>query len=241
MSKEIEVIENIFEENDRIAAKINSALTENKVYCINVLGAPGVGKTSVMKRIFEKASFTPFVIEGDIESDIDTETLNNLGIKTVQINTHGACHLDAPSIENALLEVSDLKNGVLFIENIGNLVCPAEFNIGEHAKMLIVSTTDGSDKPYKYPLAFEKANLIILNKLELDDLLIITADHGNDPTFKGKDHTRENVPVIICGRNLKTPGKLPILETLADIGATIADNFKIKLPEVGKSILKKLK
>ena len=192
MSKEIEVIENIFEENDRIAAKINSALTENKVYCINVLGAPGVGKTSVMKRIFEKASFTPFVIEGDIESDIDTETLNNLGIKTVQINTHGACHLDAPSIENALLEVSDLKNGVLFIENIGNLVCPAEFNIGEHAKMLIVSTTDGSDKPYKYPLAFEKANLIILNKCDLKPYL----DFDYDFFLKGILAQNKNATVI---------------------------------------------
>lgn len=171
MTREIEVVENIFEENDRIAEQVNKALTENKVYCINVLGAPGVGKTSVMKRIFEKASFTPYVIEGDIESDIDTETLNNLGIKTVQINTHGACHLDAPSIEHAIAEASDIKNGVLFIENIGNLVCPAEFNIGEHAKMLIVATTDGSDKPYKYPLAFEKANLIILNKCDLKPYL----------------------------------------------------------------------
>jgi len=192
MSKEIEVVENIFEENDRIAAKINSLLTENKVYCINVLGAPGVGKTSVMKKVFEKAPFTSFVIEGDIESDIDTETLNNLGIKTVQINTHGACHLDAPSIENALKDVRDIKNGVLFIENIGNLVCPAEFNIGEHAKMLIVSTTDGSDKPYKYPLAFEKANLIILNKCDLIPYL----DFDYDFFLKGILAQNKNATVL---------------------------------------------
>ncbi|MBR5479128.1 MAG: hydrogenase nickel incorporation protein HypB [Clostridia bacterium] len=192
MTKEIEVVENIFEENDRIAAQVNKTLTENKVFCINVLGAPGVGKTSVMKRIAEKANFTPFVIEGDIESDIDTETLNKLGIKTVQINTHGACHLDAPSIQNALTGISHIKNGVLFIENIGNLVCPAEFNIGEHAKMLIVSTTDGSDKPYKYPLAFEKANLIILNKCDLTPYL----DFDYDFFLKGVLMQNKNATVI---------------------------------------------
>ncbi len=192
MTKEIEVVENIFEENDRIAAQVNKVLTENKVYCINVLGAPGVGKTSVMKRIAEGASFTPYVIEGDIESDIDTKTLNSLGIKTVQINTHGACHLDAPSIMSVLDKVSHIKNGVLFIENIGNLVCPAEFNIGEHAKMLIVSTTDGSDKPYKYPLAFEKADLIILNKCDLTPYL----DFDYDFFLKGVRLQNKNATVI---------------------------------------------
>ncbi len=171
MTKKIEVIENIMDENDRIAAQTQAELTARGVFCINVMGAPGVGKTSVMKRIFEHAAFRPYVIEGDIESDLDTAALQKLGITTVQINTHGACHLDAPSIQTALRGVPDLRDGVLFIENIGNLVCPAEFTIGEHAKMLIVSTTDGSDKPYKYPLAFEKADLIVLNKNDLTPYL----------------------------------------------------------------------
>lgn len=171
MTKKIEVIENILDENDRIAAETQKKLDARGVFCINVMGAPGVGKTSVMKRIAERAAFKPTVIEGDIESDLDTAALNALGITTVQINTHGACHLDAPSIQTALQDVEGLQDGVLFIENIGNLVCPAEFNIGEHAKMLIVSTTDGSDKPYKYPLAFEKADLIVLNKNDLTPYL----------------------------------------------------------------------
>ena len=171
MTKKIEVIENIMDENDRIAAQTQAELTARGVFCINVMGAPGVGKTSVMKRIFEHAAFRPYVIEGDIESDLDTAALQKLGITTVQINTHGACHLDAPSIQTALRGVPDLRDGVLFIENIGNLVCPAEFTIGEHTKMLIVSTTDGSDKPYKYPLAFEKADLIVLNKNDLTPYL----------------------------------------------------------------------
>lgn len=163
----INVIENILDENDKIAVQTEQALRDKGIFCINVMGAPGVGKTSVMKRVIGQSGMTPFVIEGDIESDLDTAALQKLGINTLQINTHGSCHLDAPSIANAVGEMNALQDGMLFIENIGNLVCPAEFNIGEHIKLLIVSVTDGSDKPYKYPLAFEKADVILLNKCDL--------------------------------------------------------------------------
>lgn len=192
MAEKIEVIENIMDENDRLAQETAKDLSSRGVFCINVMGAPGVGKTSVMKQIAKYASFKPYVIEGDIESDLDTATLNALGIETVQINTHGACHLDAPSIQTALSNYSALKDGVLFIENIGNLVCPAEFNIGEHAKMLIVATTDGSDKPYKYPLAFEKADLIILNKCDLEPYI----DFDYDFFLKGVMLQNKNATVI---------------------------------------------
>ena len=168
----IDVKENIHSENDHIAEHVKAHLSEDGVLVVNVMGAPGVGKTTTLKNIFKNLNTAkPYVIEGDIESDLDTAALQKLGITTVQINTHGACHLDAPSIQTALRGVPDLRDGVLFIENIGNLVCPAEFTIGEHAKMLIVSTTDGSDKPYKYPLAFEKADLIVLNKNDLTPYL----------------------------------------------------------------------
>ena len=192
MTKKIEVVENILDENDRIAESTKCALSSNGIFCINVMGAPGVGKTSTIKKIAERAEFTPYVIEGDIESELDTVSLNKLGIKAVQINTHGSCHLDAPSIQSAVTEVCDLRDGVLFIENIGNLVCPAEFNIGEHAKMLIVSTTDGSDKPYKYPLAFEKADLIVLNKNDLMPYL----DFDYDFFMKGVMAQNKNATVI---------------------------------------------
>lgn len=192
MTKKIEVIENILDENDRIAVETQKKLDSRGIFCINVMGAPGVGKTSVMKQIAERAAFKPYVIEGDIESDLDTAALNALGITTVQINTHGACHLDAPSIQTALQDVQNLQDGVLFIENIGNLVCPAEFNIGEHAKMLIVSTTDGSDKPYKYPLAFEKADLIVLNKNDLTPYL----DFDYDFFLKGVLLQNKNARVM---------------------------------------------
>ena len=131
------------------------------------MGAPGAGKTTTITALAKRLNHPVTVIEGDIESDIDTQALNAIGVPTVQINTHGACHLDSPSIADAISSIDEIKSGYLFIENIGNLVCPAEFNIGEHIKLLIVSATDGSDKPYKYPLAFEKADLILVNKYDL--------------------------------------------------------------------------
>jgi len=167
-TKRIIVMENIMDENDRISIMINEKLSSHGFFAINVLGAPGIGKTSVIKSIISRIGDTKcYVVEGDIESDIDTVALKNLGIETVQINTHGSCHLDAPSILSSLPDFKGDNGGLVFIENIGNLVCPAEFNIGEHIKMLIVSVADGSDKPYKYPLAFEKADIIILNKCDL--------------------------------------------------------------------------
>ncbi len=166
-TERIDVKKSIYNRNDRIADEVNRGMTAGSTLLINVMGAPGVGKTSVIRRVVEGLELPAAVIEGDIESDIDTKALEALGISTHQINTHGACHLDAPTIQAALGAFAVPQDGVLFIENIGNLVCPAEFTIGEHAKMLIVTATDGSDKPYKYPLAFEKADIIVLNKADL--------------------------------------------------------------------------
>lgn len=166
-NKEIEIMQSVYDKNDQVAAEINLSLTHKGIYAINVMGAPGVGKTSSLIQIIKRLnSVTPYVIEGDIEADFDTKTLLSLGVKTIQINTGGACHLDSPLIAKAVDDLN-IEKGVLFIENIGNLVCPAEFQIGEHAKMLISTVTEGSDKPYKYPLAFEKAEIIILNKCDL--------------------------------------------------------------------------
>lgn len=166
--KKIEVMENIHDENERIAMGINEELTKRGVFAVNVMGSPGAGKTSCIIQIVRRLKgFASFVIEGDIESDIDTRTMTSLGIKTVQINTGGACHLDAPLIKNVLPGFELSNRSILFIENIGNLVCPAEFIIGEHIKLLIATVTEGSDKPYKYPLAYEKADAVILNKADL--------------------------------------------------------------------------
>jgi hydrogenase nickel incorporation protein HypB len=163
---EIEIMESINKRNEDLALELNKKLTGDDVYCVNLMGAPGVGKTSVLTRLIPLLCRKAAVIEGDIESDIDTAKLTSLGISAYQVNTHGACHLDSPLIKDAA-EALNLRGSFLFIENIGNLVCPAEFVIGEHIKLLVTSVTEGSDKPYKYPLAFEKADGILINKTDL--------------------------------------------------------------------------
>jgi hydrogenase nickel incorporation protein HypB len=190
-NKEIEIMESIYDKNDKVASEINSTLTDKCVFAINVMGAPGAGKTSSLIQIIKSLSITPYVIEGDIEADFDTKTLISLGVKTLQINTGGACHLDSPLIGEAVTELG-VKDGILFIENIGNLVCPAEFQIGEHAKMLISTVTEGSDKPYKYPLAFEKADLILINKSDL----LPYVDFDEDFYMKGVRALNKTAPVI---------------------------------------------
>ncbi|GHV05846.1 hydrogenase accessory protein HypB [Clostridia bacterium] len=163
---EISVMEKILDKNERLAAELREKMTKSRVFCVNILGSPGAGKTTLLSKLIPMLSKKSFVIEGDIQSDIDAQTLEEAGIPAVQINTGGACHLEASQIEAALADMPQ-DTGFVFVENIGNLVCPAEFLIGEHVKILIATVTEGSDKPYKYPLAFEKADLIILNKVDL--------------------------------------------------------------------------
>ena len=191
-NKEIEIMQSVYDKNDEVASQINESLTSKGIYAINVMGAPGAGKTSSLIKIISKLDgVVPYVIEGDIEADIDTVKLRSLGISTIQINTNGACHLDSPLIGQAVEELG-VGEGVLFIENIGNLVCPAEFMIGEHAKMLISQVTEGSDKPYKYPLAFEKADLILLNKCDL----IPYVDFDEEYFMKGVRALNKTAPVF---------------------------------------------
>ncbi|MDR0854188.1 MAG: hydrogenase nickel incorporation protein HypB [Clostridiales Family XIII bacterium] len=195
----ISVMEDIHGENGRIAAEVNHSLTHKSAFAVNVMGAPGIGKTTVLLNIIERLAVLapevkPLVIEGDIASDIDTQTFRSLGIAASQINTFGACHLDAPQIHNAVnnIDFSSVGGSILFIENVGNLVCPAEFSIGEHVKLLICSVTEGSDKPYKYPLAFEKAGLILLNKVDLAPHL----DFDEEFFMKGVRALNKSAPVI---------------------------------------------
>lgn len=205
-NKEIEIMQSVYDKNDEVAAQINQSLTKNGIYAINVMGAPGVGKTTSLINIIKRLEqVTPYVIEGDIEADFDTKKLQSLGVKTIQINTGGACHLDSPLIGKAVEEIG-LSQGLLFIENIGNLVCPAEFMIGEHAKMLISTVTEGSDKPYKYPLAFEKADIILLNKCDLlpyvdfdEDFFMkgVRAINKTAPVFKVSGKTEEGFDKVV--------------------------------------------
>ena len=172
----VTVVRNILEAQEKIA-RINRALFDSKgVFVINLMSSPGAGKTSLLERTIAalKDYFRIVVIEGDIQSQEDALRIKRLGVDAVQINTGGACHLDANMIQSALEQVSLDGCNLLIVENVGNLVCPAEFELGEHKKVMILSVTEGDDKPLKYPLMFQKSSVLIINKIDL--LPYVTCD-----------------------------------------------------------------
>ncbi|MDR3072581.1 MAG: hydrogenase nickel incorporation protein HypB [Clostridiales Family XIII bacterium] len=194
MSTKVDIYENVLNQNERLAGEFNQKLSGDGVFFINILWSPGAGKTTCLLNLIPLLPQQSFVIEGDIESDIDTVKMRDSGIPAVQINTEGACHLETPQITSILPE---FKEGFLFVENIGNLVCPAEFLIGEHIKLLIPTVVEGSDKPYKYPLAFEKADLILLNKIDL----LPYVDFDIDYFSAGVRRLNPDAPILqVCGK-----------------------------------------
>ena len=166
---EIKVLKDILGANDQIAKENRSQLELNKVSAVNIMASPGAGKTSLIletiKRLKNEVKIG--VVEGDISSSLDSETIGKEGVPVVQINTGGECHLDANMAHNALVNVPLADIDLLIIENVGNLVCPAEFSLGEHRKVLISSVPEGDDKPFKYPLMFNIVDAVILNKIDL--------------------------------------------------------------------------
>lgn len=198
--EKINVQEDIYAENSRIAARNRDYLSGRGICTVNVLGAPGAGKTSTLVSLIRELSGKSSVIEGDVESDIDTRKLQSLGIPAFQINTFGGCHLDAPSIAAALEKFSVPDQSFLFIENIGNLICPADFDLGEHVTLLICAVTDGSDKPYKYPLAFERASAIIINKFDLAEVL----DFDEEYFMRGVRALNPTAPVFKISARFNT-------------------------------------
>jgi len=166
---EIKVLKNILGANDQIAAKNRELMAKHEVFAVNIMASPGAGKTSVLIQTIRalKGKVRIGVIEGDIASSIDAETVAKEGVPVVQINTGGECHLESFQIQNALTNLPLPDIDLLLIENVGNLVCPAEFSIGEDLKVLIASVPEGDDKPYKYPLMFNTVDAIVLNKIDL--------------------------------------------------------------------------
>jgi hydrogenase nickel incorporation protein HypB len=164
----VKVVSRILEANDRIALENRKIFDRAGVFVVNLMSGPGAGKTSLLERtIAQKARLRVGVIEGDIAGSDDAERVNELGVPVVQINTGGACHLDSNMISEVLddLPLDDLD--IVFIENVGNLVCPAEFKVGEDMKVMVLSITEGHDKPLKYPLMFQESSALILNKIDL--------------------------------------------------------------------------
>jgi hydrogenase nickel incorporation protein HypB len=166
---EIKLVKDILEANEVIAAQNRSFFTERGVYVVNLMGSPGAGKTTLLERTIEglKEKRKIAVIEGDIATSRDAERIAAHAIPAVQINTGGACHLDGNMVRGGLGQLDLDGIDLLVVENVGNLVCPAEFNIGEDAKVMICSVTEGDDKPRKYPLMFQVSSVLLLNKVDL--------------------------------------------------------------------------
>lgn len=165
----IPVEQKVLNENQRIAAELRERFHEHSLLCVNLISSPGSGKTSLLERTLE--SFAPatrvLVLTGDIQTENDARRLARFGFPAKQITTGGTCHLDARMIEKALADWRLENLDLLLIENVGNLVCPSSYDLGEAAKIVVLSVTEGEDKPLKYPAIFSKSELMILNKVDL--------------------------------------------------------------------------
>lgn len=166
---QIDVGEKILSANDQTALQIRDTLDERGLVGINLMGSPGAGKTSVILATIAALSrqLGVVVIEGDIASRVDADKVAAAGVPVHQINTGGMCHLDAPMVRDALAQLDTTGADLLLVENVGNLICPNEFALGVHRRVLIASVPEGDDKPYKYPAMFQDADAVVLNKIDL--------------------------------------------------------------------------
>lgn len=167
--KQISVKKNILGTNDQIAKRNRELLKEKGIFTINMIGSPGAGKTSVLEKIISslKSEINMTVIEGDLYTTKDAERIESHGIQVLQVNTGGGCHLDALMIEEALSNIDIEDTNFLIIENVGNLVCPASYDLSEDMKVTVLSITEGNDKPLKYPSMFQRSEVLIVNKMDL--------------------------------------------------------------------------
>jgi len=165
----VKIFTNILKANENIAKKNREIFNENKVYTINLMSSPGSGKTSLLERTLEvlKDKLRIAVIEGDLQTAKDAQRIERYDVPVVQINTEGACHLDANMVDSVLESFNFKEIDLFVIENVGNLVCPASFELGEDDKVVMVSIPEGDDKPIKYPVMFRKAKVLLVNKIDL--------------------------------------------------------------------------
>ncbi|PIE69404.1 MAG: hydrogenase accessory protein HypB [Deltaproteobacteria bacterium] len=166
---EIPVIRNILEANDRIAEQLRDMFRHKGILTLNVMSSPGSGKTTLLEKTLTdlRSDYTMAVIEGDVMTSNDARRVAATGAQALQINTDGGCHLDSSMVLQACNQMQLDDTDILFVENVGNLVCPAEFEVGEDSKVTILSVTEGDDKPEKYPLMFAESKVMVLNKIDL--------------------------------------------------------------------------
>ncbi len=180
---EVKVMKNIMHANDKLAEENRNYFQKKRIKAVNIMASPGSGKTSTILKLIDAFGdrVKVAVVEGDIASSIDAEKIDKLGKPVIQINTGGGCHLDANMIKASVESLNPGDGTILFIENVGNLVCPSSFDLGEGIKMVIASVPEGHDKPYKYTSMFELADIIVLNKTDLMPYI----DFDRDSFYKG--------------------------------------------------------
>ena len=169
LTREIKVYRDLMGANEEWAGKIRNLLSEREILMLNLIGSPGAGKTMLLEglsaHLGSKDSYA--VLEGDVETTRDAERIQALGVPVSQLLSGGACHLEAKMVYHALEDMDLEALDLVFVENVGNMVCPAEFDVGEHAKVAVLSIAEGDDKPLKYPLLFQEAQAVILTKTDL--------------------------------------------------------------------------
>ena len=168
----------ILDKNAECAVKNKAFFEENNILCVNVISSPGSGKTTTIARTITDLAgkLAIGVVEGDIKTDIDARKIQATGASAVQIETEGACHLSAEQVTKALGALPTAELDVIFVENVGNLVCPSSFDLGERSRVVILSVPEGDDKPLKYPGTFAKADVVLINKIDLLDLVDFDID-----------------------------------------------------------------
>jgi hydrogenase nickel incorporation protein HypB len=194
-TKTIPVVKEILSANDQVALENKETFRTKQIFVLNLMASPGAGKTTFIlataARLPDKVS--PGVIEGDLASSIDADKISAQGIPVVQINTGGGCHLDAPMIRTALPELPLDDINLLFIENVGNLVCPANFNLGSDLNVVVSSVPEGHDKPYKYPNMFVAADVVILNKADMIEVFEFDVEFFR----RGVEIVNADVPIFV--------------------------------------------
>ena len=189
---EIRVEQDLFANEARLAMENQALFQERGLMVINLLAGPGAGKTSFIRQTAQAVSLPLAVIEGDPASRIDTDLLNSIGIPAFQINTEGGCHLEATMINLALQEFTPPAPGILVIENVGNLICPASFPLGEAIRVVMLGVSEGDDKPFKYPDIFQGATAVILNKIDLQPYV----DFDRERFYRGIRALNQDLPVF---------------------------------------------
>jgi hydrogenase nickel incorporation protein HypB len=211
LNHKVQVIEKILSKNNQMADEIRAEFDKHKVTCFNMMSSPGSGKTTTLENLADKGPFKFGVIEGDLETNRDADRIRNKGIWSFQLQTGRACHLDAGMVKKATPQFPFEENEIAFIENVGNLVCPASYDVGAHFNMVFVSVPEGDDKIEKYPVMFRQADVVIITKCDMLQFF----DFDIDRAKKEADKLKPGVKVILLN-NKTSEGLDEVIEWIKE-------------------------